>query len=152
MPSPFTTGIFLSALSLPLLAAAQTTADIGGSHHPSAKPVVMKVETVPRTPSAARDSMVAVRGIMIDREENTRMSNVRIFFIRREKRLMVGVLANEKGEFSRKIAPGTYDIEAQFTGKSALKIENYPLISGANYYIRVEMGNANSKAAIERRR
>lgn len=101
---------------------------------------------------SVRDSMVSIKGILMDQEEKQRLSNVRVFFTRREKKLMVGVLANEKGEFSRKIAPGLYDIEAQFTGKSALKLENYRLIAGASYYIRIEMSTGTSRAVIERKK
>jgi hypothetical protein len=102
--------------------------------------------------AALRDSMVTVKGVLFDKEEQTSISNVRIFFTRREKKLMIGVIANEKGEFSRKIAPGYYDIETQFTGKAPLKLENYYLAPRSIYFIRVEMSAAASKATIEKRR
>lgn len=100
----------------------------------------------------SRDSMVSIKGIMTDRDAGERMENVRIFFARKEKYTMVGVIANNKGEFSRKIAPGLYDIEVQYTGKAALKLENYRLEAGAQYFIAIEMGSAESVASVERRR
>jgi hypothetical protein len=138
-------GLFCKVLLLSCVLEAQNTAD----SHPAAAPkTTLKATDV----GSVRDSMVHVKGTLTDKEENAPMSNVRVFFTRREKRLMVGVLANEKGEFSRKIAPGLYDIEAQFTGKSALKVENYRLVAGASYIIRIEMSTDTSRAIIERKK
>jgi|GEM_PF-5284299 len=136
--------LLLSTLHL----SAQSTASTAKTSSPPTRPAVAPAAHT----GSARDSMVWVRGILTDREAQARMSNVRVFFIRLEKRLMVGVLANEKGEFSRKIAPGFYDIEAQFTGKAALKLENYHLVAGGSYYVRIEMGETESKIIIERKK
>jgi hypothetical protein len=129
-------------------AAAQSNT---AATHPAASPSARSGESRQNS-STLRDSMVLIRGVLTDREEKSRMDNVRVFFFRREKRLVVGVLANEKGEFSRKIAPGSYDIEAQFTGKAGLKLENYAFVAGGSYYLRIEMGATESKVVIERRK
>lgn len=96
--------------------------------------------------------MVSIKGVMKDRDSGERMENVRIFFSRKEQYTMVGIIANSKGEFSRKIAPGTYDIEVQYTGKAALKLENYRLEPGGQYYISIEMGSKESTANIEKKK
>lgn len=99
-----------------------------------------------------REAMVSIKGIMHDKEEGTRMENVRIFFTKKEKRTMVGMITNGKGEFFRKIAPGVYDIEAQYTGKAALRLEGYNLEAGGSYFIEINMGNVESKVTVERRK
>lgn len=110
--------------------------------------------TLPETSlqTTAAEAMVSIKGVMKDRDSGERMENVRIFFSRKEQYTMVGIIANSKGEFSRKIAPGVYDIEVQYTGKAALKLENYHLDAGGQYFISIEMGSKESTANIEKKK
>lgn len=138
--SPLTTGLLFAQ-----------TATAATQPIPSSAPEAYAV-TPHQGQGLSRDSMVSIKGVMMDRDAGERMENVRIFFARKEKYTMVGVIANHKGEFSRKIAPGLYDIEVQYTGKAALKMENYRLEAGAQYFIAIEMGSKESAAKVERRK
>ena len=65
----------------------------------SSLPPMLHPAATARTSAAkgsVRDSMVSIKGILMDQEEKQRLSNVRVFFTRREKKIDGGCVSQRK--------------------------------------------------------
>jgi hypothetical protein len=137
MRHTFLIGLFLLPLSLPFVlkhpSAVAKTAEIGGD---SCAPL--------------KDSMARIRGVLLDRDDREPLMDVRIFFTNLEKRLIIGVITDEKGRFDHRISPGHYAIETTFTGKSTFRLDSCLIESFADYRLNIELGGQESLGSVEK--
>lgn len=60
---------------------------------------------------------------------------------------IIGIVTNEKGEYSLVLAPSTYDIEVQFVGYNNLKIENQKIGTGELLSCSILLGSGYGKTS-----